>query len=373
MSPAAGHEGVEERRPVRGWARRTLYGGGGPAGAAWRGATAPLARVWREAARLRLEGRVGARAVRLPAPTVSVGNVTVGGGGKTSLVRWLLAEGLPEGTDAAVLTRGYGRAGTGTRVVEPGSRPDPAAVGDEPALLAREGVWVGVGEDRVRAARAVARRALVDAFVLDDGLQHRRVARALDVVSFTAEDLAAPARCLPAGPLRQGPGWVPALGAWVVVGVDPREASWPAGSVGAAFERWWRTLPGTAASWVDAGTVELAAWVEGTDEPLVAGGPAVAVAGVARPETVRDFAAAAGWRVERVAAFPDHHAYVSGDLARVLADHPEATLLVTEKDAIKIDPAWLGGRRAGVLRRRLAPRDAELLRGLVREALARVS
>lgn len=362
---------VEERSPGYGWMRRTVYGGGGWMGTAWRKAARPLGWGWRVAARSRLEHRVG-RAIRLPAPAICVGNVTVGGGGKTSLVRWLLAEGLPAGARAAVLTRGYGRTGRGVRILPPGETltgAEPA--GDEPVLMARDGAWVGIGRNRVQAAHALLARCTFDLFLLDDGLQHRHVARALDLVTFTADDLTAPARCLPAGPLRQDPAWIPPLGGWVVAGVDPRGGAWAAGTIGSAFARWWAELPGTSARWGDGGTVALAAWRTGKADPFdPQGRPIVAFAGVARPSSVARFAAQAGYPVERTIAFRDHHRYTQADAAALRRAHAGAAFLTTEKDAVKCPAAWFGARPVGVLRRRLEPEDPALLRGLVREALA---
>ncbi|CAN5225744.1 tetraacyldisaccharide 4'-kinase [soil metagenome] len=372
-SPTRSLPGVEmeQRSPRYGWVRRVVYGGGGWSGAAWRGLGRPLAWGWRLMARRRLTPG-SSQPERLPAPVVSVGNVTVGGGGKTTLVRWLLAEGLPPGVRAAILSRGYGRAGRGVTVVAPGESFDAARrAGDEPLLLARDGAWVGVGADRAGAARALSSRMQADLYVLDDGLQHRRIARALDLVAFTQDDLLAPARCLPAGPLRQGPGWIPARGAWVVAGDDPREQDWPAGTIGAAFTRWWNEMPGTAARWADGGTVTLASWRAGRTEPFHAGErPVVAFAGVARPASVARFAAEVGISVGRVVAFRDHHSYSQGDFAGLLRAHPEAALVTTEKDAVKCELAWFGERPVGVIRRRLEPRDPGLLRNLLREAIA---
>jgi len=366
-----GEEGgarILEQAPIQGWARRTLYGGGGPAGSAWRAVSRPLGWAWGAAADLRHGAAL--EAARLDAPVVSVGNVTLGGGGKTSLVLWLLEHGLPREVTPAVLTRGYGRAEEGVVVLEPGAREWRMA-GDEPALIARAGAWVGVAADRVEAARAVARRVAPDCFVLDDGLQHVRVARSLDLVTFTEIDLSAPARCLPAGPLRQGPGVRPPVAAWIVTGADPRERRWPAGSIGEAFAGWWSAMPGTPATWRDAGTVSLAAWRTGGVEPFdAAGAPVVAFAGVARPEPVVDFAARAGIEVRALAAFPDHRAYGVADVARLLASHPGAAFVTTEKDAAKCEPEWFGDRPVGVLRRRLDPQDPGLLTALVREAMA---
>lgn len=371
---------MEERAGARGWARRVLYGGAGTPGRAWRAASSPLGWIWQRAARRRLEG--SGRSIRLDAPVVSVGNVMLGGGGKTSLVAWLVESGVPDDWTVAVLTRGYGRDDRAVRVLAPGgtvpgdSSADARTVvrlaGDEPALLALAGAWVGVGADRAAAARAVTRHARPDLFLLDDGLQHRRIARSLDLVAFTDSDLHAPARCLPAGPLRQGPGWRPPDGAWVVIGADPRSTDARAGTIGAEFSAWWTTLPGTPARWADRGTVTLASWQVGSLEPLApAPGPVVAFAGVGRPGSVADFARRAGFVVDRVHAFPDHHSYSEVDAADLLRRHPDATLLTTEKDAVKLDPEWFGGRPVGVLRRRLEPDDPELLRALVRGAAGR--
>jgi tetraacyldisaccharide 4'-kinase len=312
------------------------------------------------------------RTERLPAPAIAVGNVTVGGSGKTSLVEWLLAEGLPRGSRAAVLTRGYGRATAGVWVLPPGLvDPELArSAGDEPALLARRGAWVGVATDRAQAARAVIARYRPDVFLLDDALQHRRVARALDLVAFTADDLDSPARCLPVGPLRQEASWRPALGAWVVVGGDPRDRPWSPGTIGAAFARWWDELPGTAARWESDEPRSLEAWREERAAPFDPEGREVVVfAGVARPSSLAQSVADAGHDVAIVAAFPDHWSYDAASIHALLEDHPEAAFVTTEKDAVKLDPRWFGARPVGVLRRRLAPQDPDLLRALVRDAM----
>jgi tetraacyldisaccharide 4'-kinase len=361
---------VVERAPVYAWARRAVYGGGGVPGRLARGALAPLGWVWGLAAARRLES--GAEAGRvLPAPAISVGNVTVGGGGKTSLVEWIVREETAAGVRVAVLSRGYGRSAAGPRAARPGSAASASDVGDEPALLARAGAWVGVSPDRFLAARAVAGLgARAELFVLDDGLQHRSVPRALDLVVFTALDLEAPARCLPAGPLRQAPGWRPPAAAWVVAGADPRDGRWAEHSIGGAYAPWWRELPGTAADWRALPAVTLAAWRAGGETPFDPEGRAVvAFAGVARPESVAELARRTGHDVSALVAFPDHHPYAADDVGALRAAHPGAAFLTTEKDAVKCDPAWFGESPAGVLGRRLEPREPGLLRRLIADAV----
>lgn len=370
------HEGgvVVERAPVYGWARRAVYGGGGAAGRVARGIGAPLAWAWGVAAERRLAARPSAAGMRLlGAPAISVGNVTVGGGGKTSLVEWIIREGAPPGASVAVLSRGYGRGIDVPRALAAGRAPVPVAeVGDEPALLARAGASVGVGVDRFLAARAVEEMGTrPDVYVLDDGLQHRAVPRALDLVVFTAADLTAPARCVPAGPLRQRSSWHPPEAVWVVTGVDPREREWPAGSIGRAYAAWWREFPGTIADWRLEGTVSLASWHEGGEVPFVPGKrPLVAFAGVGRPESVSASARGAGLELSALIAFPDHHLYSARDIASLRASRSDAAFLTTEKDAVKLDPAWFGDAPVGVLRRRLNPGDPGLLRREIEAAIA---
>lgn len=361
---------VEERAPIYGWARRAVYGGGGTAGRVARGAAAPLGWAWGAAAALRMS-RGGPR--RLSAPAVSVGNVTLGGGGKTSLVEWIVRGGGPAGATVAVLSRGYGRATGAPRALPPGIvSADVAEVGDEPALLARAGAWVGVGADRFEAAFAVEQLGgKPDFYVLDDGLQHRAVPRALDLVAFTAADLTAPARCVPAGPLRQPSGWRPPRAVWVVADVDPRARDWPAGSIGRAYEAWWRELPGTSATWERELPVTLESWHAGGESPFEPGPrPLIAFAGVARPESVAAHARGAGLPIAALVAFPDHHAYNARDIATLRTARPGAAFLTTEKDAVKCDPGWFGDAPAGVLRRRLQPTDPELLRREIEDAIA---
>jgi tetraacyldisaccharide 4'-kinase len=360
---------VVERSAAYGWARQTLYGEGGALGAAFRGLATPIASGWAIAADRRLKS--DEPAVRLGAPTISVGNVTLGGGGKTPLVHWLITQGLASQIRVAVLSRGYGRGANDVAVVKPGDTSvDVAAIGDEPALLARAGAWVGVGADRLAAAQAVSAATDPDLFLLDDGLQYRKVARELDLIAFAGRDLVAPAKCVPSGPLRQRPSWRPPRGAWVVNGVDPRTRAWPPGSIGRALASWWEHAPGTATQWRDAGTVDLAGWLAGGEGRFeVADRRVIVVAAVADPVSVARFAEDAGLSPTKVVAFPDHHRFTEIDIAALLVKHRDAPFVVTEKDAIKCRPEWFDDRPVGVLRRRLEPSDPELLKRLVADVM----
>lgn len=140
-------------------------------------------------------------------PVVSVGNLSVGGTGKTPFVEYLAGMLRDSGKRVAVLSRGYRRAGSGYLVVSNGSQrcAESIASGDEPAQMARnlEGVIIAVDEDRVRGAEKLFRGFHPDIILLDDGFQHRRLARSLDLVVVPAAELLRKNRLLPAGTGRE--------------------------------------------------------------------------------------------------------------------------------------------------------------------------
>ena len=140
---------------------------------------------------------------RLPVPVIIVGNITVGGTGKTPLVLWLVTLLARHGMRPAIVSRGYGGDLASPRPVTAAS--DPARVGDEPVLLAqRSGCPVWVGADRVAAARALlAAHPACDVIVSDDGLQHYRLARDVELAVVDGARGLGNGLMLPAGPLRE--------------------------------------------------------------------------------------------------------------------------------------------------------------------------
>ncbi len=141
--------------------------------------------------------------VRLPVPVIVVGNLTVGGTGKTPLIVWLSAFLRRHGYRPGIVSRGYGgRAAQWPRAVHPDS--DPAEVGDEPVLLARRcGCPVYAGPQRVGAARMLLEHHGCDVLLADDGLQHYALARDLEIAVIDGERRFGNGHCLPAGPLRE--------------------------------------------------------------------------------------------------------------------------------------------------------------------------
>ncbi|MBA2565884.1 MAG: tetraacyldisaccharide 4'-kinase, partial [Gemmatimonadetes bacterium] len=161
-----------------------------------------------------------ARRIRLRRPVLCVGNVGLGGTGKTPFVRWLCRALLERGLRPAVLTRGYGwvgrrdsplvLGGSSQAELAAGAMPRPPVAGeipDEAVLFLRDGVAVAAHPRRSRAAAALALHGVEpDAYLLDDGLQHRQMRADWTLALISARELAAPRRTLPAGPFREGWG-----------------------------------------------------------------------------------------------------------------------------------------------------------------------
>ena len=184
--------------PAESWLNEIWYGGGTPP--PW---LAPLSLVYGAVAGTRrfLYAKGLRRTIRVARPVIVVGNLTVGGTGKTPLVCWLVARLSERGFAPGVVTRGYGGSRRGVRLVR---APDDAQeIGDEPILIARRtGVPVAVGRDRPAASQLLV-EAGCDVIVSDDGLQHYRLARDCEIVVVDGDRRFGNGWLLPAGPLRE--------------------------------------------------------------------------------------------------------------------------------------------------------------------------
>ncbi|TVP83489.1 MAG: tetraacyldisaccharide 4'-kinase [Thioalkalivibrio sp.] len=253
------------------------------------------------------------RNVFLPVKAVIVvGNLTVGGSGKTPMTAWLAGRLLAAGYRPGIVSRGYGRRnGTASVLVGPGA--DPAAVGDEPIMLARRtGVPVWVDRDRVRAARALAEEQGVDVVISDDGLQHHRLPRDISILMVDGRRRFGNGLCLPAGPLREPRSAAERADFVVVTGGDPQPGEYRMDLVASEVLR----------------RVDRPASTRPLQE--LSGRPVHAVAGIADPE--RFFAALEDAGVEVVRhPFPDHYRF----RARDIAFDDQLPVLMTEKDAVK--------------------------------------
>ena len=267
------------------------------------------------------------RRQRLPVPVVVVGNISVGGTGKTPLVIHLALALRLRGRHPGIVSRGYRGAATGVTEATPGS--DPGAVGDEPVLLARHaGCPVFVGRDRAAAARALlAGHPECDVILADDGLQHYRLVRDVEIVMFDQRGLMN-GWCLPAGPLREPLSRLTQVDAVVLnettVSPAPTLAR-PVFLMHLRGERFHRL-----------------------DDPLaqctaaeLTGRKLHAVAGIGAPQRFFDQLTGLGLSFAEH-AFADHHHF----LAEHLAFAGDA-ILATEKDAVKLArlsltlPVWV--------------------------------
>lgn len=241
---------------------------------------------------------------------VSVGNLVVGGAGKTPVVMHLANEAVKRGFKVAVLSRGYGRKSSAPRSFTLHDLPPVAEVGDEPRLIARRcpEVTLFVGADRVALARRAA-AAGFDLLILDDGFQHRRLARDLDVLVDAG---LGNGWMMPAGPLREPPS-------------GRKRATHVWGRDGTAGDVQARHL------------ISRVKGPQGEDVSL-AGKTVVLLLGVARPELVEKSVTALGATVAAVRAHADHHVFTAAELeaARTAAKEQGALLVTTEKDAERL-------------------------------------
>ena len=307
-------------------------------------ALAPLSWVYEVAVRARNRrfDRVGAT-WRAGVPVVSVGNLVVGGTGKTPIVAWLAARLLADGTRPAIVSRGYGgRAGRGPLLVSSGGGPQCSASlsGDEPYLLAQRvpGAIVVVGADRYAGAE-LARRSGASVVLLDDGFQHRRLARDLDIVLLDAVRPLGNGRLLPRGPLREP---VDALRRADVVVATRADTSFDPAEIRRIVAAHRPGIAVVRSSHRRIGFVDL-------DGRMVhAPRRAAAFSGIARPAAFRADLEAEGVEVVTARTFTDHHAYTTREMI-ALCDAARASgtqLVTTEKDLARLSGALL-------------PRDAE--------------
>lgn len=246
---------------------------------------------------------------RLAKPVISVGNISVGGSGKTPFVIALGDLLKARGIAFDVLSRGYGRKSKGVRVVDPAGLASD--FGDEPLLITRKlQVPVIVGEDRYDAGTAAEKQFDTRLHLLDDGFQHRQLARDFDIVLVTPDD--ARDRLLPSGRLREPPTAVRRADAVVLMsGAEPR--SFP------AARAFWRARRGILPD----------------DVPP----RPVAFCGIARPQNFFLQLKKAGIEPAGEAVFRDHHPYTEKDIHDLLhlAQRSEAGgFVTTEKDAVNL-------------------------------------
>jgi len=324
----------------------------------------PVAGLYGLVVRLRMWGyqRDWWTSTRLPVRVISVGNVTVGGTGKTPVVILLATWLQAEGRRVAILSRGYRRKGAAPRVlVSDGTRllAGPSESGDEPFLMARRcpGVIVAVGADRVALGQWVRDQYPVDVFLLDDGFQHLPLHRDVDLVLLDATDATGLDAMLPAGRLREPLSGLARAHGVVMTRADSTSA---VEAIRRRIQPYVRSIP--ASIEVVFRPESVIAVMGEQQQPLswCRGKAAWLVSGIGNSGSFSRSVEALGLVAVGETAFKDHHEYRAEDVAQIEAQAQRVgadLVLTTEKDAGKLasllapgDPWWALRIRADVVK-----------------------
>jgi 3-deoxy-D-manno-octulosonic-acid transferase len=297
-----------------------------------------LSRLWLLGLR-RNQKRGELQARSLGKPVISVGGISMGGAGKTPLVDFLAERLRSRGVHPAVLTRGYGRRSIEDILVAPAGASLPSwKTGDEPQILLRSG-WahIGIGSDRYAVGRMIEQNLDTGVFLLDDGFQHWRLRRQLDIVLIDALNPFSGGAVFPLGFLREPLEALRRAGAIVLTRAQPGRAY-------AGIRDRIRAVNRDAPIFL--ATVEPREWIhEGTGRAMtVPPGPVVAFCGLANPASF--WVTLAGLEIKPVFrwSFDDHHHYTQHELYTLglrARNHGALSLLTTEKDAMNLPPRAL--------------------------------
>jgi tetraacyldisaccharide 4'-kinase len=278
----------------------------------------------------------------LPQPVISIGNLTVGGSGKTPLAIYLAQIISRLGGNAVLLSRGYGRETRSPIVLKPGEQVADSVrvLGDEPALAHRTipHLWLGISADRHAVGLEISRRAAKPVFILDDGFQHRRLKRDLDILMIDRTQPLAENRILPLGTLREPlralhrAGLCIINGIWDSPGRDPVEIAIRRIKADALIFHCVQKIENLVplAQWRDRTVVQAA--------PAHAD-PAFLVAAIGNPHRFRQDMQALGIGILGSRFFRDHYRLQNSDWQACVEEARRcgaAVLVTTEKDAIKI-------------------------------------
>ncbi|MGQ9689154.1 MAG: lipopolysaccharide heptosyltransferase II [Desulfobaccales bacterium] len=298
---------------------------------------------------------------RLPALVVSVGNLAVGGTGKTPLTAYLARLFQGQGRRVAILSRGYGGCRTEVTCISDGEHlfHRPPEVGEEAFWLARTlpGVLVYTGPCRYAAGLAAWQDYRPDIFLLDDGFQHFQLARDLDLVLLDAERPFGNGRLLPAGPLREPLSALKEADFLILSRYENRRhRSW------LGFFR--QALPHQEIFTARVAAVGARRFPEGQEQPpaVLQGLPLLAFAGIGRPAAFQETLVSLGVSLRGFAEFPDHHPFTPSELAALEQEARREKahgLITTSKDWARLGEKWQGGLPLWVLEvaARVEPED----------------
>ena len=290
---------------------------------------------------------------RLPKPVVSVGNITVGGTGKTPFVIWLAQQLYDKGKRVAILSRGYGRQDPSKNLMVSdgqGQVQEWRLSGDEPTMIAQRCPWaiVAVGPDRFHLGQWVLEQIPCDCFILDDGFQHVSLFRNLNVLLFDGTDFQGLSKVLPAGRLREPLKAIKEAGAFIFTRADSQFSIEPIQqrieeSLGKTINPIiLRSVPKQVQHLV-AEQVQLLEFL--LEYPLLL------VSGIGNPGSFRTMLADYGSEIVEEILFPDHCAYGENEvnfIQQKIKQYENAIVMTTEKDGVKLrewftkqDPIWI--------------------------------
>ncbi|MBN2413295.1 tetraacyldisaccharide 4'-kinase [candidate division KSB1 bacterium] len=271
--------------------------------------------------------------VKIDCPVISVGNITVGGTGKTptviTIAEWLLEKGFK----VSIISRGYARESKDCVIVSDGKgRISPVKEGgDEPVLLAKKlpGVAVLVDRNRVRAAQLALRKFSPDVIILDDGFQHRRIYRDLDIVTINKEKLFGNNFLLPAGPLRE-----------FRFNLQRTNIVWMNGNTGIeTIPRLPKQIKSKPFIYAKYTPVKLTDVNGNKSKPELQSVPVVAFSGLGNPDSFKQTLHDLGARIKAFIKFKDHHFYTEKDILGIEETFKNSSakyILTTEKDWVKL-------------------------------------
>jgi tetraacyldisaccharide 4'-kinase len=297
---------------------------------------------------IRLRGGLYSAAVlpqhSLPAPVISIGNITVGGSGKTPLVIYVAQALLRLGCNPVILSRGYGRRHSGASwILQPGETiPSPARIlGDESALVRRHipSAWMGISKNRLQVGNSIAKHEMRAIFLLDDGFQHRKLRRNLDIVVIDRSQPLRANRLLPRGTLREPISELRRCHLVVINGMPEKEETTD------PLEAEIRRLHPQATIFHCKQTVRslipFSSWNEGQGHciPAATVRSAYLVSALGNPERFHRDIRQLGIEVRGAGSFPDHYWLKRKDwlaCAGEARNKAVDAIITTEKDAVKI-------------------------------------
>jgi tetraacyldisaccharide 4'-kinase len=314
-----------------------------------------IARVYGMIVRIRRKAyqREWLRPQHLSRPVVSVGNVTVGGTGKTPFVIWLAHQLHAKGKRVAILSRGYGRQDPSHNLMVSdgeGQVKEWGVSGDEPTMIAQHCPWaiVAVGPDRFRLGQWVLKQTACDCFILDDGYQHLSLYRDLDLLLFDATDVKGLCSVLPAGRLREPLDAAKGAAAFIFTRSESLSSIQP---VQTCIE----TVIGQSINPIVLKMVpkRVRHLVTGEVQPLtfLSQPSLLLVSGIGNPSSFSEMLADYGAKGCEEIQFPDHCAYGQAEVNLIrekIGQYVHGMVITTEKDAVKLrewftkdDPVWV--------------------------------